>query len=111
MQLSSEEEGEVSETGKGEGRVAGGEASPSIMERVVRSLGADVDGDERVGGCAFRGLATGDKVRAWTTDGVFDNVGDEGCKDDTSFSLVTASFWESEQPYLMKNPNSATWKV
>lgn len=43
--------------------------------------GADVDGDEDVGLGVGRWLATGKKIGPGTSNGVFDNVCDEGRED------------------------------
>ena len=78
--LAGEEETEVAEPGKREGRVARWKRAPSIAQHVQAFLGAHLNRDEHVRLGIGTGLASGNEIRSGSTDGVLDNVGEEGGK-------------------------------
>lgn len=58
--------------------MAAGEAPPAVVQDVVAGLGTNLKADERVLGGAGGGLAACDEVRAGTTNGVLDGIGEKG---------------------------------
>lgn len=62
--------------------MAGGKRAPTVLQGVAIGGGADIDGDKDVGLGVCGGLAAGEEIWSGATNGVFDNVCDEGGQDD-----------------------------
>ena len=77
-----EEQGQVSQSGKGKGRVAGREGAPAVVQRVPFRLGAHFDAHQDISRSAGLGLAARDEVRAGTADGVLEHVREEEGEDE-----------------------------
>lgn len=78
VQLAGKEKAQEAQAGKGKGRVARGKGAPAVLESVAVGGGADVDGDEHVGFSVCGWLASSEQIWSGASNGVFDNVCDEG---------------------------------
>ena len=75
--LASDEEGEISETAKGEAAMTARKATPAVVQNMVVCLGADLECDELMGGRAGRRLASRNEIWAGAPNGILDHIGDE----------------------------------
>ncbi len=74
---------QISKSTKREATMSAWEAPPSIVQRMVVGLRANIYCDQRMLWCTFCWLAPSYKVRSRPADRVLDDVREKGCQDQT----------------------------
>lgn len=82
VHLASKDQRKVAKPSEGKAAVPARKASPSIMKNVVIGFGANLNVYQTVLRSAFLWLASGDQVRARTSNRVFDDIRDKRGKDE-----------------------------